>query len=216
MGIPTYTEGYPPDGSSLGTTKAVIRDNLDGTFLTLGVDHVNNNGIPGSNPAGYHTIIHEVTQTSTPMKISGVNQIFSGNPAVLVNPQTSKPNGSPSGDTQLFTLTGGGGFSQLTGGSAATNGYQWIGGVLIQWGVITGISTPSNSNASGSVTFTSTAPAGVAFPNNCFGVQLTSFLSSAPGGAWSSGISAYNATGFSWYTRGSSALTQLNWFAIGN
>ena len=44
MSIPTYTQGYPPDGSSLGQTKSVIRNNLDGTFLTLAVDHVDNNG----------------------------------------------------------------------------------------------------------------------------------------------------------------------------
>ncbi len=50
MAIPIYTLGYPPDGSSLGQTKTTIRNNLDGTFLTLGGDHVNNNGQPGSIP----------------------------------------------------------------------------------------------------------------------------------------------------------------------
>ena len=52
MSIPAFTPGYPPDGSSLGETKSVIRNNLDGTFLTLGVDHINNNGQPGSESSG--------------------------------------------------------------------------------------------------------------------------------------------------------------------
>ena len=63
MGIPAYVPGYPPDGSSLGQTKSTIRNNLDGTFQTIAVDHINNNGDPGSQPPGYHTIIHEVPQT---------------------------------------------------------------------------------------------------------------------------------------------------------
>jgi hypothetical protein len=82
MAIPTYTPGYPPDGSSLGQTKSTIRNNLDGTFETLAVDHVNNNGVPGSNPAGYHTIIHQVPQTNVD-DCAGYNQIFSGVPGGL-------------------------------------------------------------------------------------------------------------------------------------
>jgi hypothetical protein len=58
MTIPTYVKGYPQDGSSLGSTKAQIRKNLDGTFQTLGVDHINNNGQPGSGTPGYHRVIH--------------------------------------------------------------------------------------------------------------------------------------------------------------
>ena len=100
MTIPTYVSGYPPDGSSLGSTKTTIRGNLDGTFLTLGVDHVNNNGSPGNNPAGYHTIIHQVTQTTIPSTISGVNQFFS------MIPGTGASRPLPPNDTQLYSLSG--------------------------------------------------------------------------------------------------------------
>lgn len=150
MPIPTFTEGYPPDGSSLGQTKSTIRDNLDGTFQTLAIDHVDNNGQPGSNPAGYHTVIHEVTQTSV-NRIAGVNQIFSGVPGVLVVDSVTTAAIPNNGDTQLYSLSGQGGLSQLTGNSAATKGFQWIGEVLIQWGSV--ISTASNNTENFEVTF---------------------------------------------------------------
>ena len=102
MPIPTYTPGYPPDGSSLGQTKSTIRNNLDGTFQTLAIDHVNNNGQPGSNPAGYHTIIHQVSQTSV-STVSGVNQVFSGVPGSLRVNTVTTPIITPGGDTQLYS-----------------------------------------------------------------------------------------------------------------
>jgi hypothetical protein len=160
MPIPTYTPGYPPDGSSLGQTKSTIRNNLDGTFQTLNIDHVNNNGQPGSNPAGYHTIIHQVTQTNV-TTVSGVNQVFSGVPGTLIVNGVTTPTIPPGGDQQLYSLTGGGRLSQLTGSSATQTGYCWIGGILLQWGVFAMTSSPT------SVTFP------IAFPNATFSVVIT-------------------------------------------
>lgn len=125
MSIPTYREGFPQDGSSLGSTKTQIRANLDGTFETLAIDHVDNNGNPGSNPPGYHTVIHQVTQGSDPATISGVNQLY------------SKIAAKPAGTTQLFSKTGAGLVSQLTG---AAPGYMWCSGFLIQFGTGTAAS----------------------------------------------------------------------------
>ena len=134
MPIPTYTPGYPPDGSSLGQTKSTIRNNLDGTFATLAIDHINNNGQPGSQPAGYHTVIHEVPQTNVTTQ-PGYNQVFSGVPGTLIVNGVTTPTIPPGGDQQLYSLTGGGVLSQLTGKVASANGYAWTGGVLIQWGI---------------------------------------------------------------------------------
>ena len=133
MPIPTYTLGYPPDGASLGQTKSTIRNNLDGTFQTLAVDHVNNNGQPGSQPAGYHTIIHQVTETNV-STVSGHNQVFSGVPGTLIVNGVTTLAVPPNGDTQLYSLSGAGALAQLTGFSATANGYAWVGGVLLQWG----------------------------------------------------------------------------------
>jgi len=162
MPIPTYTPGYPPDGSSLGQTKSTIRNNLDGTFQTLAIDHIDNNGSPGAKPAGYHKIIHEVTQTSV-STVSGYNQIFSGVPGTLVVNSVTTPAIPNNGDTQLYSLSSSGVLSQLTGKSASSNGYVWVGGILLQWGS----ATFSGTNTTVAVSFP------VTFPNAVASVQLT-------------------------------------------
>lgn len=196
MPIPTYTPGYPPDGSSLGQTKKPIRDNLDGTFQTLAVDHVDNNGEPGSNPAGYHTVIHQVTQAGAPATIAGVNQIFS-----MVPPSNIPSNG----DTQLFTKTGIGGLSQMTGNSA---NFVWCAGVLFQWGTQAG-----SSSSSVPVSFSP------AFPNNCYNVTVVPIrAASSPGSDFSTCVvtGSVSTTGFTIGNIGGHTIAGWYWFAIGN
>lgn len=209
MGIPTYTTGYPPDGSSLGQTKSTIRNNLDGTFQTLNIDHVNNNGSPGTQPAGYHMVIHEVPQTSV-NTVTGYNQVFSGVPGTLVVNSTTTSAVPANSDQQLYSLTGGGILSQLTGHSAATNGYQWVGGVLMQWGIV---NTPSST---GTVTF---ATSNVSFPNNCFNVQV-SLVAHAGGSGTVNTISSITGTvtknSFNYSYTGTTSYSAFYWFAIGN
>jgi len=207
MPIPTYTPGYPPDGSSLGQTKSTIRNNLDGTFQTLAVDHINNNGQPGSQPAGYHTIIHEVPQASV-STVNGYNQVFSGVPGTLIVNGVATPNIPSNGDTQLYSLTGMGGLSQLTGNSANANGYQWIGGILLQWGTATGTSSSTKA-----VTFSP------AFPNNCFNVNAIPIrAASSPGADFACVIvtSSVTKNGFTIGNIGSHTVAGFYWFAIGN
>jgi hypothetical protein len=225
MSIPEYTQGYPPDGSSLGQTKIQIRDNLDGTFLTLGVDHINNNGLPGDNPAGYHNLIHMVVQTATPSNITGITQLFAGNPSVLVNPNTGIPNGIPSGsDNQLFLLTGGNSFCQMTGRSSAQNGYVWCGGLLIQWGTYAAVggNFPAGSSYSGNASQTSVMYP-VPYPNNVyFGVASPTISFSAKPNSQgsvnmrSSTFNAGAASSFDWqfYTN-SADYTGFFWVTIG-
>ena len=204
MPIPTYTPGYPPDGSSLGQTKAVIRDNLDGTFQTLNVDHVNNNGQPGSQPAGYHTIIHEVTQTNV-STVTGVNQIFSGIPGTLIVNGVTTKNIPPNGDTQLYSLTGMGGLSQLTGNNASANGYNWVGGILLQWGSTTAVANSSSTT----VTFP------VTFPTAVFSVQATVVTNDNSSIRFSI-LNNASPSGFVTSQTSSAHFTRLYWFAIGN
>lgn len=202
MPIPTYTPGYPPDGSSLGQTKSTIRNNLDGTFQTLNVDHVNNNGQPGSNPAGYHTIIHQVPQTAV-TTVNGYNQVFSGVPGTLTVDAVATPAIPAGGDAQLYSLTGLGTLSQLSGHNAATNGYQWIGGVLLQWGSATAV-------ADGTI-----VAFNVPFPNSLFSLTVSH---SAVGAGENTGaiISAASKTtaGFTFRVSGS-ASASYSYVAIG-
>ena len=198
MPIPTYTPGYPPDGSSLGQTKSTIRNNLDGTFETLGIDHINNNGQPGSNPAGYHNVIHMVPQGSDPVAITGFGQLYSK----TINDVIS--------DTALFWETGTGLIQQLTTNLtplAANKGYTFLaGGLILQWGTIS-----TTANQSSSVNFTTLG--NIAFPNNCF--TMTSQLNSSS--TTEATLNLYNltATGFSYVNTSSNARTYF-WWAIGN
>jgi len=205
MPIPTYTPGYPPDGSSLGQTKSTLRNNLDGTFDTIGIDHVNNNGQPGSQPAGYHTVVHQVSQTSV-STVSGYNQIFSGVPGTLVVNSITTAAIPSGGDTQLYSLSGAGVLSQLTGSSRTTNGYVWVGGLLFQWGFV------MNPGSSGTVSFNSP---NVNFPNNCFNVQLTLRRdgSSSAASIYVNGLQGTSSFNYAGDTAGS---TGLFWTAIGN
>ena len=198
MGIPSFTQGYPQDGSSLGSSKSVIRDNLDGTFQVFSVDHQDQN----ETNAGYHSVIHQQTQGSKPATISGVNQLFS-----MIPGTAGTPNIPPNGDTQLYSKTGMGGFSQLTGsgnsfsGSPVVgSGYVWCSGMLMQYGIV--------ANGATSITFP------VAFPTACFNVQMTP---QGNGGTFSINPKNVTTAGCGINVNGSSANYQTYyWFAIGN
>jgi hypothetical protein len=198
MPIPTFTPGYPPDGSSLGQTKSTIRNNLDGTFQTVAVDHIDNNGQPGAQPAGYHKVVHMVPQGGNPVAVAGYGQLFSK----TINSFTT--------DQALFWETGTGLIQQLTVNLtplAASNGYTFLpGGLILQWGV------KSSPGSSGTITF---ATSNISFPNNCFNVSITQRRdsSSSTQGMYLNG--APSATQFS-YNGSSSSDTALYWWAIGN
>jgi len=208
MPIPSYTPGYPPDGSTLGQTKVIIRNNLDGLFQTLNVDHVNNNGQPGSKPPGYHLIIHEVPQVNV-TTVTGFNQIFTGVPGTLVVNSATTPNLPPTGDTQLYSLSSLGILSQLTGSNLTATGYVWCAGLLIQWGKV--ISTSESFN---------TQNFNVNFPNNCFGI-FTQVLGSGTIPGDKANIDIRNSTitnsSFQWtFVTNSSQYVGFFWIAIGN
>ena len=206
MTIPTYVAGYPPDGSSLGSTKTTIRGNLDGTFLTFAVDHINNNGQPGGNPAGYHNVIRSVLQSSASAvpTITGINQLFSL--------ATSSPQ---NGDTQFFQRTGQGGLAQLTGNAASgSNGFFFSSGFLINFGkVLVSGGWPSGNN---NIVNLSTPP-NIVFPTGIF-VVLTTLI----GPGTTSGSVEINDissnTQFKWNFTGSSGASEKGffWVAIGN
>lgn len=213
MSIPVYTPGYPPDGSSLGQTKSTIRNNLDGTFQTLAVDHINNNGSPGSQPAGYHKTIHMVPRSNTPSSIVGIGQLYTRTFNSIAN------------DTALFWRTGGGITQQLTmnvAPSGAANGYTFMaGGILIQWGIVSGTHGSGNlfnNGDTGTVTFSTN---NISFPNNCFNVQLC--LISKPTSSASSDNSLFVDMGiatrlkFDWKFNGNSgSFANFYWMSIGN
>lgn len=211
MTIRPYVQGYPPDGYSLGQTKSTIRNNLDGTFLTLAVDHVNNNG-PDMQPPGYHTVIHQVPQSSV-NTVSGYSQIFAGEAGVLVVNGTTTAAIPPGNGQQLYSLTADGSLSQMTGAIHNSYGLVWAAGILFQWGTAT---LSASSSQSGTVMFRE------GFPKNCYNVQLT--LNSLAGSVNESPANLYvvyqsvSQTGFTYqYNQNAGAFSnQFFWFAIGD
>jgi hypothetical protein len=210
MAIPPYNQGYPPDGSSLGQTKTTIRNNLDGTFLTLGIDHINNNGQPGAQPAGYHNVARWVPKAGNPVAIAGYGQLYSR---------------TVSGDQQLFWETGNGVVSQITSGVAPVAGANgrttFPGGLILQWGFVNGTHGGGSFNGgdTNTVTFATT---GIAFPSNCFNIWTQPFypVGNPPGNASTATIAVatnFTRLAFTWtFCTVSASYTRFFWFAIGN
>lgn len=195
MSIPSYTLGYPPDGSSLGQTKSTIRNNLDGTFLTLSVDHQDANEVN----AGYHNIIHSVLQGSDPAPIAGIGQLYPKN--VTVGAVT---------DNQLFYESGAGVVTQLTGGSSTVGPSGTVvlpGGAVIKWGT----QNVGANVAAGQVTFTP-------FPSGQppFIIQMTPLTTTTSTICGVLTPIAPTPTTFSYYITNTGVAKSFYWFMIGS
>lgn len=191
----TYNLNVPngPNNPSVDYPNMQINTNALNTFLSI--DHVGFNASP--NPNGYHKTIHQVPLNADPATIANIGQIYSKN--VTVNAIS---------DTQLFFRTGLGGISQLTGNSAGTSGYQWIGGTLLQWGTTTASGTGSR------VVVFNAAP-NFDFPNACFQVIVQLQAIPLVTGSW--GVTNITSTGFTLQTVTSAVPSgrPFSWFAIG-
>lgn len=203
----------PPDVPSNDVPDMKI--NTNSIYTWAAIDH---HGYE-DNLGGYHKVIRQDAQGSTPANIPNINQIFVKS--------YLPPFSGATADTQLYALTGNGGLSQLTGNDAETDGWQWIGGVLLQWGNVPPPAPTSGSfvsgTAKGTVTFLNRGPTskGIPFPNACFVVIPTPFWTTTPPSTSGSGTVSINtatlsATKFDWsFNSPSSAYTGFAWIAIG-
>ena len=229
-----YTQGIPARDDNPSDDQPDMKENNDSSFGIWNIDHIGFVQPLG----GYHKIIHQpdnaqggptiggqslwnpvlgsgVPTAVSGAKISGVQQTFT----MDYTPDTS---GGVT-DTQLFTLTGNGGVSQLSGNHAASDGWCWCGGILLQWGIVS-ISTGSGSSSHrvGSVTFKNRSSGAIPFPNSCFSIttNLTIANSSSTSPASNTlSIFSLSATGFTWVFNTSGSLVdqpQFYWMAIGN
>ncbi len=194
MPIPTFTLGYPPDGSSLGNTKTTIRNNLDGTFEAFSVDHQDQNEVS----AGTHT------------KVQLLNVAGSSPPSGLNNGFETLYSQAIAGNGEVFFTRGNSGVGiQLTGPgtpSAIANGFTFLaGGILMQWG---SVNAPGSS---GTVSYPT------AFPNAMFSIQFNyarAVTSNAISFAINSAGTNTNSQ-FTYYSTSSGSNT-LYWIAIGH
>lgn len=145
MTIPPYTLGFPPDGSTLGNTKATIRNNLDGTFEAFSVNHQNQNE---TNP-GFHNTIQMNVEASPALGAASIALYAADN----------------SGADSLWIKNAINGYDfPITGPTHAGNpGYTSLfGGILMCWGTQTVTTSPAVVNF----------PSGF-FPNARFSVVVT-------------------------------------------
>ena len=159
--------------------------------------------------AGYHTIIHEVPQT-TATTIAGYNQLLSGIPGTLVVDGNTTPAYPADGNTQLYSLNSGMDLCQLTGRSVTnafnSAGYAWMGGMLVQWGF-------STIASMGTVNFSAT------FPKTVLSIQTTLVVNPALPFASSTVVvtdGAVTSSAFGYKFSGTAGVfAGFTWLAIG-
>lgn len=187
----SYNINIPAAQNNPSNDQPLMQTNTNSTSQLIGIDHVTFND--AVNPNGYHTVIHQTLQGSDPAIIAGINQLYSKNVTVGL-----------STDTQLFVRSGLGIISQLTGFSAVANGWQQLGGIIIQWGQSAVLAQPANTT----INFPRV------FPNACFSVVITP-IRNATNVDIVYLVSKATAS-FVAKNTSSGGITTINWMAIGN
>lgn len=195
----SYNLGIPASGNDPSFDQPLMKINNDNIATYLSVDHV-----PFDvNNSGYHTVIHEVPNgvagTTDPATIAGINQVYAKNVTITNSAGTVT-------DTQLFTITGLGGISQLTGYHAAANGFQFLGGLILQYGFVA-----APGVGIGTVLFNQ-AP-NFDFPTACYGVWFTS---TPAGGNLLALANNPSNIQFNWATNDGYGAPAFYWIAIGS
>jgi len=148
-----YQSTKPAPNDDLDVSVTDIQQNFLTSNTVIDIDHYPFDNLTANK--GYHKVIHQPPVLS-PAAVASVGQLYVKD--VTVNTVT---------DTQLFFKTGLNGESQLTGNDASTTGYQWIGGVLIQWGrVVANVSTGVENFA-------------ITFPNRVFSINFGMIVTGA-------------------------------------
>lgn len=210
-----YNTNIPFASNSPSQDQPRMQENTNSLKSLIEIDHI---GF-GNNQGGYHQDIHQPVlpvggETAwNPLigsagrlaveaaAIPGLQQLFPLN-------YTTDSN-TPSTDSQLFSMTANGVVSQLTGNSTGTitDGWCWVGGILLQWGTHTSAGLSSTITFKGRNGTTDTIP----FPNNCFGVWIQNGTGSLTKIFTASLISK---TDFTWVAN--SITNTFYWLAIGN
>lgn len=185
----TYTANVPNPSQSLGITQPLINSNFQRIAAVFAINHVDFNSVG----EGKHKFVQMPEQSAAP--------------ATLVN-EGALYTKDVSGSNQLFYRKESNGTQvQFTSfdPTLSDNGTSYIpGGLIFKWGKI------DNPPKTGSVIFP------VAFPNDCFQVQLS--CRTDPGGIQGFWLDSDNPTPTSikfYYTGSSGSLSRLYWLAIG-
>lgn len=204
-----YTDDIPLATNNPSQDQPDMKINTNSIDSLIAVDHVSFN----TNNGGYHTLIHAISQT-TPF--TNVGQIYTQD--VTTNSTVSNT------DTQQFYTSQNGVISQLTGAlttnTATSDGWQWVGSVLLQWGFVS-ISTQTSTNT---VTFKDRVAGAIPFPNNCFSITSSLVFSSSISSGSINGASmgivgstvSKNGFGYKFNVPIANPSNGFYWFAVGN
>lgn len=206
----TYTRDIPATPNNPSNDQPPMRINNNSIDSILLLDHFGFN----DNLGGYHDIIHQPNQATDPVNITvpvPINQIY---------PKSYTPDTTGGvADTELFTRTSLGDISQLTGylkGAAnEADGWQWLGGILIQWGTVLFTGSGQQQHT---VTFKDRVTGAIPFPNFLYVVNTTLHPSggSSTGNTQNVSVFTLNKLSFIWNYTGSSAYDKFYWIAIGS
>ena len=218
----TYNNNVPNPPDDPADDVGDMNQNTKSISGIIATDHI---GFGFAN-GGFHNLIHQPNQTvggqavwdpANPTiisaiqatKISGVQQTF---------PLLYTPNSTVTAtDTQLFSMTGGGGISQLTGNLTGSDGWCWVGGVLLQWGSFVK-SAGHWPGVISTITFKDRVTGAIPFPNACF-IVLTTFMGPTSASSAEICIDSKSATNFTWEVAGNTSDPSYNgfyWVAVGN
>lgn len=222
MTLFSYNNNVPNPPDDPGDDVGDMNQNTKSIEGIIAQDHVGFDLLDG----GYHKVIHQKNQTINSQsiwipsnsgiisaiqatKITGVQQTF----PLLYTPDTT----GGTQDTQLFSMTGKGGISQLTGNLATSDGWVWVGGILLQWGSFLKVG-PNWPPASTQLVFKNRVVGAIPFPNNCF-VVLTTFIGPTSATSADICINSKSDTDFFWQFTGSTLSASYSgfyWVAVGN
>lgn len=184
-----YTNNVPQSNQQIANTQAPILNNFN--FIQAAVNQEHNFPL---NSTDSTTTYHK--QTSMPNR--------------------ADPSGAlPTGTNGMYYVNGGQAkyydgtrIYQLTKGTVATNGYQWIGGVLFQWGV-------TNSSGTGNPNITQLFP--ITFSTSVFSINCT--IKTQLNSRFFVSVYDNTLTTFSATVRDSGGTpitsTQIYWMAVG-
>ena len=187
MGIP-YDPTKPASNDKPANDQAPMQSNFASIKTLIDVDHVDfANGQYGQhNQVTFATNNVPSVPTSPPILFTDLPTNHSGTPNYA---ELFFYSGSAGQGANQYVLTGSNGSVLL------------MGGIILKWGTLgAGVNN---------TTYNVFSPA---FPNNCFGVQVTINIASS---LQNVGINGFSATGFTFRTSASGGVP-ITYFAIGN
>lgn len=163
-----YNLGIPASGNNPSQDQPNMQTNNDNIGTYVAVDHVGfiSSGDTGTSGRHKQTTFDNNYVPALPTAISSGNNIG----VLFTNPVASGTvnqlfyyAGSAAQSSAQYSITG-------TGGTGSGGSTMLLGGIIVKWGVVA---------ASDNVTIPFATASGSAFPNQCLGVSLTLYTSSA-------------------------------------